>query len=48
MEIIERAFGQVRVHEPIKVECIRHLMQEHFEINRLLSLMGLSPATTRS
>ncbi|MGB3653494.1 MAG: phosphotransacetylase family protein [Rivularia sp. (in: cyanobacteria)] len=48
VEIIERAFGQVRVHEPIKVECIRHLMQEHFEINRLLSLMGLSPATTRS
>jgi len=48
VEIIERTFGQVRVHEPIKVECIRHLMREHFDINRLLSLMDLSPATTRS
>ncbi len=48
VEIIERAFGQVRVHQPIKVECIRHLMQEHFDINRLLSLMDLSPATTLS
>ena len=48
VEIIERAFGQVRVHQPIKVDCIRHLMQQHFDINRLLSLMGLSPATTLS
>ncbi|MBF2014271.1 MAG: phosphotransacetylase family protein [Rivularia sp. T60_A2020_040] len=47
VEIIERAFGQVRVHEPIKVECVRHLMREHFDINRLLSLMDLSPATAR-
>ncbi|MEB3219145.1 MAG: phosphotransacetylase family protein [Nostocales cyanobacterium 94392] len=48
VEIIERAFGQVGVHEPIKVECIRHLMREHFDLNRLLSLMDLSPATARS
>lgn len=48
VEIIERAFGQVRVHEPIKAECVRHLMREHFDINRLLSLMDLSPATARS
>lgn len=48
VEIIERAFGQVRVHEPIKVECVRHLMTEHFDINRLLTLMDLSPATTLS
>ncbi|MEA5599305.1 phosphotransacetylase family protein [Rivularia sp. UHCC 0363] len=48
VEIIERAFGQVRVHQPIKVQCIQHLMQENFDIDRLLSLMGLSPATTLS
>ncbi|MGF1676898.1 MAG: phosphotransacetylase family protein [Rivularia sp. (in: cyanobacteria)] len=48
VEIIERTFGQVRVHEPIKAECVRHLMREHFDINRLLSLMDLSPATARS
>ncbi|WP_414619383.1 phosphotransacetylase family protein [Calothrix sp. CCY 0018] len=48
VEIIERAFGQVGVHEPIKVECVGHLMREHFDINRLLTLMDLSPATTLS
>ena len=48
VEIIERAFGQVRVHEPIKVECVRHLMSEHFDIKRLLSFMDLSPVTTLS
>lgn len=48
VEIIERTFGQVRVHQPIKVECLRHLIAEHFDINRLLSLMGLSRATTPS
>jgi BioD-like phosphotransacetylase family protein len=48
VEIIERTFGQVRVHEPIKVECIRQLMSEHFDIDRLLSQLGLNPATARS
>ncbi len=44
VEIVDRTFGQVRLHEPIKVQCIRHLMAEHFDIDRLLSLLGLSPA----
>lgn len=44
VEIINRAFGQVRLHEPIKVEYIRQLMTEHFDIDRLLSQLGLSPA----
>ncbi|MEC4820006.1 MAG: phosphotransacetylase family protein [Scytonema sp. PMC 1069.18] len=44
VEIINRAFGNVRVHEPIKVECIRYLMAKHFDVDRLLSLLGLSPA----
>ncbi|MEO1430590.1 MAG: phosphotransacetylase family protein [Cyanobacteria bacterium J06632_19] len=48
VEIIERAFGQVRVHEPIKVQCVEHLITEHFDINRLLSSMDLSPATALS
>jgi hypothetical protein len=34
----------VRLHEPIKVECIRHLMANHFDIDRLLSQLNLSPA----
>ncbi|MBD2361691.1 phosphotransacetylase family protein [Anabaena minutissima FACHB-250] len=45
VEIVDRTFGQVRVHEPIKVHCIRQLMSEHFDINRLLSKLGLTPAT---
>jgi hypothetical protein len=44
VEIIERTFAQVRVHEPIKVQCIRQLMTEHFDIARLLSKLGLTPA----
>ncbi|MBW4562515.1 MAG: phosphotransacetylase family protein [Mojavia pulchra JT2-VF2] len=44
VEIVDRTFGQVRVHEPIKVQCIRQLMSEHFDLERLLSKLGLSPA----
>jgi uncharacterized protein len=44
VEIVDRTFGQVRVHEPIKVHCISQLMAEHFDINRLLSQLGLNPA----
>jgi BioD-like phosphotransacetylase family protein len=46
VEIIDRTFGQVRVHEPIKIECIRSLMSEHFDIDRLLSQLGFNPAGT--
>ncbi|MBH8577387.1 phosphotransacetylase family protein [Nostocaceae cyanobacterium CENA369] len=44
VEIVDRTFGQVRLHEPIKVQCIRQLMTEHFDIDRLLSKLGLTPA----
>ncbi|MDJ0737087.1 MAG: phosphotransacetylase family protein [Nostocaceae cyanobacterium] len=44
VEIVDHTFGQVRVHEPIKVQCIRHLMAKHFDINRLLTLLDLNPA----
>jgi BioD-like phosphotransacetylase family protein len=44
VEIVNRTFGNVRLHEPIKVHCIRHLMAEHFDIDRLLALLNLSPA----
>ncbi|WGV25025.1 phosphotransacetylase family protein [Halotia branconii] len=48
VEIVDRTFGQVRVHEPIKVECIRQLMTEHFDIDRLLSKLGLTPVNALS
>lgn len=44
VEIIEKAFDQVRLHEPIKVECIGHLMAQHFDTSRLMEAMGLTPA----
>ena len=46
VEIIDQAFGQVRLQEPIKVECIRQLMAEHFDINRLLAKLDFQPAVT--
>lgn len=48
VEIVDRTFGQVRVHEPMKVQCIRQLMGEHFDLDRLLSKLGLSPAAALS
>ena len=42
VEIVDRTFGQVRVHEPIKLECIRHLMAAHFDTDRLLSQLHLT------
>ena len=44
VEIVNRTFGQVRLHEPIKVQCMRELIAKHFDVDRLLSQMGLTPA----
>ena len=44
VEIIEKAFDQVRLHEPIKVECIKHLMEQHFDTPRIMETLGLKPA----
>lgn len=46
VEIIDNTFGQVRLSEPIKVQCIRQLMAQHFDINRLMSQLGLESAVT--
>lgn len=43
VEIVDNAFGQVRVHEPIKVQCIYQLMAEHFDVDRLIADLGLQP-----
>jgi uncharacterized protein len=37
VEIIDRTFGQVRLHEPAKVQCIRQLMKKHLDIQRLIN-----------
>ncbi len=41
VEIIDRAFGQVRLQEPIKISCARELFGHHCEIDRLMSILGL-------
>jgi BioD-like phosphotransacetylase family protein len=46
VEIIDNAFGQVRLHEPVKVKCIQQLMDQHFDIDRLMSQLGLEPAVS--
>lgn len=37
VEIIDRTFGSVRLHEPAKVECVNRLMAQDFDFERLLS-----------
>jgi BioD-like phosphotransacetylase family protein len=44
VEIVDRAFGQVRVSEPIKFECICQMTDKHFDGDRLLTSLGLEPA----
>lgn len=44
VEIIDRTFGQVRLHETIKVQCVYQLMAKHFDVDRLLTQMGIEPA----
>ena len=41
VEIIDRAFGQVRLKEPIKISCARELFGNHCDIDRLMSSLGL-------
>jgi BioD-like phosphotransacetylase family protein len=44
VEIIDHAFGQVRLHETIKVKCVFDLMDKHFDVDRLIQTLGLEPA----
>jgi uncharacterized protein len=41
VEIIDRAFGQVRLQEAIKINCARELFGNHCEIDRLMSSLGI-------
>jgi uncharacterized protein len=41
---IDRAFGQVRLHEPVKVQCIYQMAEEHIDADRLLAALGLAVA----
>lgn len=43
VEIIDHAFGHVRLYEPIKINCIQQLMVEHFDIDRLMNHLKIEP-----
>jgi BioD-like phosphotransacetylase family protein len=40
VEIVDRAFGKVRLQEQVKVDCIQRLMGEYFQIDRLWEKLG--------
>ncbi|MDB9494893.1 phosphotransacetylase family protein [Spirulina major CS-329] len=44
VEIADQSFGQVRLQEPIKVQCIQELMHAHFDTPRLMQALGLEPS----
>jgi BioD-like phosphotransacetylase family protein len=46
VEIVDRAFGQVRLHEPAKVQAVCQMMAKYFKIDSLLAKLGLEPAVT--
>jgi BioD-like phosphotransacetylase family protein len=44
VEIIDQAFGKVRLHETAKVDCVRQLIAKYFHLDRLLASLGIQPA----
>ncbi|MBF2025814.1 MAG: phosphotransacetylase family protein [Oscillatoriales cyanobacterium C42_A2020_001] len=46
VEIVDRAIGQVRIHEPIKLQCLYNVMAQHFNYDRLLTDLNLKLVAT--
>jgi uncharacterized protein len=42
VEIVDRAIGQVRIHEPVKLQCLFQMMSDHFDFDRLMSELSLT------
>jgi hypothetical protein len=42
IERIDGMFGQMRLQEPIKVQFIKQLLAEHFDLDRLLNCLQAS------
>ncbi len=45
VEIIEQAFGHVRLHEEVKASYAFRLVEEHCDLERLFSFFGICPKT---
>lgn len=41
VERIDELFGQVRLHQPIKVKCVQDLVAAHLDLDRLMHLIDL-------
>lgn len=48
VEIVDKAIGQVRIHEPVKIECLYQMMGQEFDFEHLLQELNLNPAVTAS
>ncbi|NJK72002.1 MAG: phosphotransacetylase family protein [Synechococcaceae cyanobacterium SM2_3_60] len=44
VERIERVFGQARLHEPAKVQCMQELLTQHVDLSLLFSHLAMSVA----
>lgn len=48
VEIVDRAFGQVRLHEPIKIQSAYQMISKYVDLSRLIERLGLTPVATAS
>jgi uncharacterized protein len=46
VEIVDRTFGQVRLQEPVKVQCVYQMLTKHFDVDRLMTMLKIKPALT--
>ncbi len=47
VEVIEQAFGHVRLHEAVKASYAFRLVEEHCDLERLFTVLGLSSTTAK-
>ena len=43
VEIVDHAFGQAHLHEPVKVDYVQQMMAQYFDLDRLLQALELEP-----
>ncbi len=48
VEIVDRAFGQVRLHEPIKIQSAYQMITKYVDVESLVQRLGLTPVATAS
>jgi uncharacterized protein len=46
VEIVDQAFGQVRLHEPIKIQSVYQMMDSCVNVDAILNKLGLTPIAT--